>query len=118
MMNEPSRPKLSDDWQSQIEQACRRATLRLSFPSFMSIPLLQFFLTCVIVMVASAQVHAERKLIVNGELMEGDNLSILDAMSGAEIKNGYYWVNFNTWEWGEAAPSEGSMPHAGILVRY
>ena len=37
MMNEPSRPKLSDDWQSQIEQACRWATLRLSFPSFIGV---------------------------------------------------------------------------------
>ncbi len=76
----------------------------------MNVRLLRFLLSCVIIMVTSAPIYAERKVFFNGELMNGDELSIFDAMNGAQIEDGYYWVNLNTWEWGTAAPSNGKMP--------
>jgi hypothetical protein len=45
---------------------------------------------------------AQRFVVLNGQLLNQSEISLLDAWACTSIPNGYYWMNFNTGIWGYA----------------
>ncbi len=51
---------------------------------------------------------AERNVVINGQLIVGQELMLLDALNGEFIPAGRYWLNVETGAWGyEGGPQQG-----------
>lgn len=53
-----------------------------------------------------------RHVHINGEHLSDEEILLADQMWGAELPNAFYWLNFDTGEWGY----EGQDQAAGVLV--
>lgn len=61
----------------------------------------------------SLPIHAqERHIHVNGEHLEATDIQLLDQLNGGIVPNGFYWINFETGEWG----MEGNNQTLGIIA--
>ena len=51
---------------------------------------------------------AERNVVINGELVTGQDLRLLDLLNEDFIPPGEYWINFDTGAWGfKDGPAQG-----------
>ena len=51
---------------------------------------------------SSAQAWGERIVIINGELLNGDQLALLDEINCAVVPDGNYWLDGESGAWGYA----------------
>lgn len=50
----------------------------------------------------------ERNVVINGQLITGQELMLLDTLNGEFIPPGRYWLNLETGAWGyEGGPQQG-----------
>jgi len=54
----------------------------------------------------------ERHIHVNGEHLDHENILVLDRIAGNTVGDGYYWLNFQTGQWGY----EGNDQVQGVLA--
>jgi len=54
----------------------------------------------------------ERHIHVNGEHLDYQNIQLLDQIAGNIVGDGYYWLNFQTGQWGY----EGNDQIQGVLA--
>jgi len=54
----------------------------------------------------------ERHIHLNGEHLDAQNIQVLDQIAGNMVGDGYYWLNFQTGQWGY----EGNDQVQGVLA--
>ena len=52
-----------------------------------------------------------RHIHVNGECLDEESFILVDQLFGTKVPDGFYWINFNTGEWG----LEGQQSTLGVL---
>lgn len=48
----------------------------------------------------SLQAQEERHIHVNGEHLDAEDITLMDQLFDAKVANGFYWINFQTGQWG------------------
>lgn len=70
-----------------------------------------FVLSLLLTLSLSAYSDYVRHIHINGEHLDDANILVADAIFGYTVPNGFYWLNFDTGEWG----MEGENQTLGIV---
>ena len=61
----------------------------------------------------------ERNVVINGELVTGQDLLLLDTLNEGFIPPGEYWINFDTGAWGyKNGPAQGIIGQQALPQAY
>lgn len=79
----------------------------------MQIQIFKLLVLVLILFTSNTFAEQQRHIHINGEHLNEQMISKLDALVGSEVSDGYYWLNLQTGQWGY----EGNPQVQGVVAQ-